>query len=90
MKKDQKTKNVEKHKIIKKIIGLALLPMADIPEGFRIIQAECRRRFRNDKKMKNFLLYVRNSTKIRTLTGVNSEKTFFGEHTYQKWFFDFV
>lgn len=45
------------HKIIKKLIALALLPNTDINKAFQLIKTECETKFSGNRKMKQSLEY---------------------------------
>ncbi|OXU16244.1 hypothetical protein TSAR_007708 [Trichomalopsis sarcophagae] len=47
------------HRLVKKLIGLALLPENKIIEGFNVIEEECKETFPNDKRVHAFLDYYR-------------------------------
>ncbi|OXU16243.1 hypothetical protein TSAR_007707 [Trichomalopsis sarcophagae] len=58
-KKNQKKNHPLKHRLVKKLIGLALLPENKIIEGFNVIEEECKETFPNDKRVHAFLDYYR-------------------------------
>lgn len=56
-KKYQKKNHPAKHKLVKKLIALALLPADKICEGFRVIREECEATFRGNKHVIEYLAY---------------------------------
>ena len=52
--KEQKRNNPIRHKLIKKLIGLALLPQNRIHEGFNIINQERLTNFPSNSNLHNF------------------------------------
>ena len=49
--KKQKEQNPARHKIIKKLIGLAMLPNKEILNGFRLVDEERVEKFENDIRL---------------------------------------
>ena len=59
LKRNQKTENAAKHRIIKKVIALALLPQNKFEAGLNCIVAKCQKKFPRDRNLFQFLDYVR-------------------------------
>ena len=57
--KEQKRKNPVRHKLIKKLIGLALLPKNKITQGFEIINEEKLTKFSSDINLHQFFEYYK-------------------------------
>ena len=55
--KKQKEKNLVRHKMIKKLIGLALLPSETIASGYELINKERLEKFPSDINLHNFFEY---------------------------------